>query len=113
MPNRGVFVRELDLQEALEVYDIRSSLDELMGRLIAERVTDAQVEAWRSRVMLLQPREVQVTTLDRGTALSGLLPVPAERLEAIAARVRDLGIPAETFPCRDERPFHEGRRRGH
>ncbi|WP_299615811.1 FCD domain-containing protein [Pelagibius sp.] len=43
IPNRGVFVRELDLREALEVYDVRSALDELMGRLIAERVDDAQV----------------------------------------------------------------------
>lgn len=48
VPNRGVFVRELDLREAIEVYDIRSALDELMGRLIAERVTDDQVdELWR------------------------------------------------------------------
>jgi DNA-binding GntR family transcriptional regulator len=48
VPNRGVFVREPDLHEALEVYDIRSALDELMGRLIAERVTDAQVaNLWR------------------------------------------------------------------
>lgn len=48
VPNRGVFVRELDLREALEVYDIRSALDELMGRLIAERVSDAQIEElWR------------------------------------------------------------------
>lgn len=44
IPNRGVFVRELDLREALEVYDIRSALDELLGRLIAERVTDAQID---------------------------------------------------------------------
>ncbi len=43
IPNRGVFVRELGLREALEVYDIRSALDELMGRLIAERASDAQV----------------------------------------------------------------------
>ncbi len=43
IPNRGVFVRELDLREALEVYDIRSALDELMGRLIAERATEDQV----------------------------------------------------------------------
>lgn len=43
IPNRGVFVRELDLREALEVYDVRSALDELMGRLIADRVTDAQI----------------------------------------------------------------------
>jgi len=43
IPNRGVFVRELDLREALEVYDIRSALDELMGRLIADQATDAQI----------------------------------------------------------------------
>ncbi len=47
VPNRGVFVRELELREALEVYDIRSALDELMGRTIAERITDAQIkELW-------------------------------------------------------------------
>lgn len=50
VPNRGVFVRELGLREALEVYDIRSALDELMGRLIAERVSDAQVEELRALV---------------------------------------------------------------
>jgi len=43
VPNRGVFVRELDLREALEVYDIRSALDELMGRSIAERASDEQI----------------------------------------------------------------------
>lgn len=48
VPNRGVFVRELDLREAIEVYDIRSALDELMGRLIAERVSNAQIDdLWR------------------------------------------------------------------
>ena len=47
VPNRGVFVRELDLREALEVYDIRSALDELMGRSIAERISDEQIaELW-------------------------------------------------------------------
>lgn len=43
IPNRGVFVREPDLSEALEVYDIRSALDELMGRLITAQATDAQI----------------------------------------------------------------------
>ena len=50
VPNRGVFVRELDLREALEVYDIRSALDELMGRLIAERISDAQLDELRSLI---------------------------------------------------------------
>lgn len=44
IPNRGVFVRELDLHEALEIYEVRSALDELLGRLVAERATETQVE---------------------------------------------------------------------
>jgi DNA-binding GntR family transcriptional regulator len=42
IPNRGMFVREIALKEALEVYDIRAALDDLVGRLVAERITDAQ-----------------------------------------------------------------------
>ncbi len=43
IPNRGVFVRELDLREALDVYDIRASLHELIGSLVAERIRDDEV----------------------------------------------------------------------
>ena len=43
IPNRGVFVRELDLREALDVYDIRASLHDLIGSLVAERVRDDEV----------------------------------------------------------------------
>lgn len=50
VPNRGVFVRKLDLREALEVYDIRSALDELMGRSIAERITGEQIADLRTLI---------------------------------------------------------------
>lgn len=50
VPNRGVFVRELELREALEVYDIRSVLDELMGRSIAERISDEQIAELRALI---------------------------------------------------------------
>lgn len=43
IPNRGTFVREIDLKEALEVYDIRAGLDDLAGRTLAERITDEQL----------------------------------------------------------------------
>jgi DNA-binding GntR family transcriptional regulator len=43
IPNRGMFVREIVLSEALEVYDIRAALDDLTGRLLAERITDEQL----------------------------------------------------------------------
>ncbi|HWT31765.1 MAG TPA: FCD domain-containing protein [Propylenella sp.] len=38
--NRGVFIRRLTLEEALEIYDLRSALFGLAGRLLAARMTD-------------------------------------------------------------------------
>jgi DNA-binding GntR family transcriptional regulator len=38
--NRGVFVRELDIDEALEIYEIRGALFGLAGRLVAQKMTD-------------------------------------------------------------------------
>lgn len=38
--NRGVFVRQLSVDEALEVYDVRAALFGLAGRLLAQRMTD-------------------------------------------------------------------------
>lgn len=42
--NRGFFVRRLAVEEVREVYDVRAALFGLAGRLLAERVTDAQLE---------------------------------------------------------------------
>lgn len=39
--NRGVFVRQLTVEEALEIYDLRAALFGLAGRLVAQRMTDA------------------------------------------------------------------------
>ena len=41
--NRGVFVREVSVAEADEIYDVREVLDELIGRRVAERATPEQV----------------------------------------------------------------------
>ncbi len=38
--NRGVFVRQLGLDEALEIYDLRGALFGLAGRIVAQRMTD-------------------------------------------------------------------------
>jgi DNA-binding GntR family transcriptional regulator len=38
--NRGVFIRRLTLQEALEIYDLRCALFGLAGRLLAARMSD-------------------------------------------------------------------------
>jgi phosphonate utilization transcriptional regulator len=41
--NRGVFVREISVAEADEIYDIREALDELIGQRVAERATPGQL----------------------------------------------------------------------
>ena len=41
--NRGVFIRDLSDEEAAELYDVRSGLDEMVGRRLAPRITDAQL----------------------------------------------------------------------
>lgn len=47
VPNRGVFVREIDIYEAAELYDVRAALFGTACRLLAERVTDKQMEELR------------------------------------------------------------------
>ncbi len=41
--NRGVFVREISVAEADEIYDVREALDQLIGRRVAERATPEQL----------------------------------------------------------------------
>jgi DNA-binding GntR family transcriptional regulator len=48
--NRGVFVRELDITEAEQNYIVRGALESLAGRLLAARVTDAQVAELRGLI---------------------------------------------------------------
>jgi phosphonate utilization transcriptional regulator len=43
IPNRGSFIRRLSIEEALEVYEVRSVLFGLAGQLLAARVTDKQI----------------------------------------------------------------------
>lgn len=41
--HRGVFVREISVAEADEIYDVREVLDQLIGERVAERATPAQL----------------------------------------------------------------------
>ena len=42
--NRGVFVREISVTEADEIYDVREALDQLIGQRVAERATPEQLQ---------------------------------------------------------------------
>jgi phosphonate utilization transcriptional regulator len=42
--NRGVFVREISVADADEIYDVREALDQLIGQRVAERATPEQLQ---------------------------------------------------------------------
>jgi len=46
--NRGVFVREITVAEADEIYDMREVLDELIGRKLAQNITAQQLAALKA-----------------------------------------------------------------
>jgi DNA-binding GntR family transcriptional regulator len=51
--NRGVFVRDIPIDEAVEIFDLRAAMDELVGRRLAENITPAAAQgtqaAWSIR----------------------------------------------------------------
>jgi phosphonate utilization transcriptional regulator len=48
--NRGVFVRDIPIDEAIEIFDLRAAMDELVGRQLAERITPAQLKEVKALV---------------------------------------------------------------
>ena len=58
-----------------------------------DNTDDAHVEAWLLALRRIQPEGVTIYTVDRDTPAPGLAKAPRETLDAIAQRVRKLGIP--------------------
>lgn len=58
--NRGMFVREISVDEAAQLYDIRASLFGLAGRLAAEHLVPEQIPALRAKVDELERAVPQV-----------------------------------------------------
>ncbi|MFC0108015.1 FCD domain-containing protein [Kibdelosporangium aridum] len=52
--NRGMFVREISVDEATHLYDIRANLFGLAGRLAAARTTTADADALRAKIDQLE-----------------------------------------------------------
>jgi phosphonate utilization transcriptional regulator len=52
--NRGVFVRQVSLEEADEIYEVRAGIDELIGRLLATRIKPAQLAELRELLKKMQ-----------------------------------------------------------
>src|SRR6185295_14203352 len=52
--NRGVFVRDIPIDEAVEIFDLRAAMDELVGRQLARNITPAQLKEIKGLVDLME-----------------------------------------------------------
>jgi phosphonate utilization transcriptional regulator len=52
--NRGVFVRDIPIDEAVEIFDLRAAMEELVGRRLAEHITAAQLKEVRAMVEAME-----------------------------------------------------------
>ena len=52
--NRGVFVRDIPIDEAIEIFDLRAALDELVGRQLAARIAPAELKEVRAMVEAME-----------------------------------------------------------
>ena len=48
--NRGVFVRDIPIDEAVEIFDLRAAMDELVGRKLARDITPVQLKEIKALV---------------------------------------------------------------
>ena len=55
--NRGVFVREVSLKDAIDVYNVRASLMRLAGETLAEHITGKQLAVLRDLVERMDEAE--------------------------------------------------------
>jgi len=55
--NRGFFVREVTAKDAIDVYDVRTSLMRLAGETLAVRITDAQLAVLETLVAEMDQAE--------------------------------------------------------
>jgi phosphonate utilization transcriptional regulator len=48
--NRGVYVRDIPIEEAIEIFDLRAAMDELVGRQLAKNITSEQLKEIKALV---------------------------------------------------------------
>lgn len=61
--NRGVFVRDIPLDEAVEIFDLRAAMEELVGRQLAGRITSQELNELHQRVAAM---DLAVSSQDAG-----------------------------------------------
>lgn len=61
--NRSAHVRQISLAEAADIYDVRAGLDAAAGRLLAQRISDEQLQTLRDMTSAMH--KVQPDDVDR------------------------------------------------
>lgn len=52
--NRGVFVRDIPMDEAVEIFDLRAAMEELVGRQLAKNITPVQTKVLKGLVEAME-----------------------------------------------------------
>ena len=80
--NRGVFVRQVSLQEANEIYEVRAALEGLIGRLAAQHIDADELEQLRAIVK-------KMAALDKSRRAEAYFALNLEFHELVARAARN------------------------
>jgi len=83
--NRGVLVRQLSLEEASEVYEVRAALEGLIGRLAAQRIDADELEQLRAIVK-------KMAALDKSRKAEAYFALNLEFHELVARAARNQSL---------------------
>ena len=83
--NRGVFVRQVSLAEANEIYEVRAVLEGLIGRLAAQRIDAEQLEQLRGVVK-------KMATHDRSRKAEAYFALNVEFHDVLAKAARNQAL---------------------
>ena len=83
--NRGVFVRQVSLAEANEIYEVRAVLEGLIGRLAAQRIDAEEIEQLRAVVK-------KMTALERSRKAESYFQLNVEFHELLARAARNQAL---------------------
>lgn len=80
--NRGVFVREISLEEADEIYEVRAALEGMIGRLAARHIIDDEIAQLRGIVK-------KMTALDKSRKADAYFALNVEFHDVLARATRN------------------------
>jgi DNA-binding GntR family transcriptional regulator len=90
-PHRGAVVRALDIDEVREIYELRITLEPIMVRRIAERITDAQLDEAEELAARMQAETNLSAWVDLNRGFHAIFSEPdnKSKLAGILATLRD------------------------